>query len=555
MPDMPYMRKLASLFLPFRIPETTLTIEKLTLCLTLWFAAAYNLPFIIDIWNSLGQKSITLLLLYAVMICCLLLLNLLLLNVLSIKKVFKPSVIFLFLISTILLYSNFTGKQYNPFAFDFSEWLAGTGRFLSVNFAVALIFLFVIPSVLLWRTNISWGTTKRRLLVIIGSIAIASIMLFSFHQVTQYRVQPLYEATRASLTNAIPIHFIDSSVKFIKYQYFNPIHPFSILDTAPIIPAQERHKTVVLVLSESIRADIFTQYLGSITTVNQTQNSAITSCDTYGGSSLQCIFSFLSAEDFSESKATHQQNVLDLLSLSGVNITWLTNQKSCGVLCAKANVIEKSLHCTVDDCDDQALTGRLLAETLRTLNPAQSNLIVIQTKNIASPLYSRFYPKEYSKYLPECDTILVASCSDTQLTNSYNNAMLYVSVMLGRAINQLEGFKQLHDNVETALLFTSKYGESLGEHGYYFHGSPRAIAPSEQILVPLLILDQSLPQNCLSALHKGLSHDVISHTLLGQFHVKTKAYKANQDVQAICTNLLKDRLIISNTHSRRVSIL
>lgn len=127
--------------------------------------------------------------------------------------------------------------------------------------------------------------------------------------------------------------------------------------------------------------------------------------------------------------------------------------------------------------------------------------------------------------------------------------------MLGHAINQLEGFKERHQNAETTLLFTSKYGESLGEHGYYFHGSPRAIAPSEQVMVPLLILDQNLPQNCLSVLHKGVSHDVISHTLLGQFHVKTKAYNANQDVKAVCTNLLKERLIVSNADSRRVSIL
>lgn len=549
------MQKLASLLIKFRIPETTISIQKLTFYLTGWFTAAYNIPFVVEIWGSLGQKSITILFLYAVMICCLLLLNLLMLNMLSIKCVFKPSVIFLFLISTLLLYSNFTGKQYNPFAFDFNEWLAGTGRFLTLKFAFALMFLFVIPTTVLLKIKINWGTTKKRVLCISSSAVLASLMLVGFYRITEDRVQPIFEATRASLSHAIPMHFIDSNAKFIKSQYFNPIHSFSILDKTPIILPQARHKTVVLMVSESIRADIFNQYLSSIFAITKAQNSAITSCNTYGDSSLQCIFSFLSADKFNESKATHQQNVLDLLSLSGVNIVWLSNQKGCGILCARANVIEVSLKCTAKHCDDLELSDKLLAETLRSIDPEQSNLIVIQTKNIASPLYSRFYPKEYSQYLPECNTILVASCTDKQLINSYNNAMSYISVMLAHAVNELQQFKQQHENVETAFVFTSKYGESLGEQGYYFHGSPRAIAPIEQILVPLLIIDENLPQNCLASIQKNLSHDVISHTLLGQFHIKSKAYQAELDVQATCMTLINKDLIVSPEQAAVVSIL
>jgi lipid A ethanolaminephosphotransferase len=79
----------------------------------------------------------------------------------------------------------------------------------------------------------------------------------------------------------------------------------------------------------------------------------------------------------------------------------------------------------------------------------------------------------------------------------------------------------------------------LGEKGYYFHGSPKAVAPSEQLQVPLLIVDEQLPHNCLSTLNTQLSHDSISHTLLGYFHVKSKVYSANFDIVALCDKQLK----------------
>ncbi len=528
------MPMLLSFFSQFRRPNNAISIQKATLYLSAWFAVAYNIPFVAEIWGSFGQMSVTFFALFVVMLFCLLMINFLLLNILSIKGIFKPSVVLLFLISTILLYSNLSGKQYNPFAFDFHEWLAGTGRFFTVSFFIALFFLFVVPSIILLRTEIDWGVTQQRLVRTIASIAFTALILVSVYKVTEERLQPIYQVTRASLHNAIPMHFIDSSVKFISHEYFSPIHSFSILDSAPVISPKALHKTVVLVVSESIRADIFSQHLSSMRFMKQAQNSAITSCNTHGGDSIECIFSFLSADVFSESKAAHQQNVLDLLSLSGVNIYWLTNQKGCGSLCARAAVKEVHLACNAKNCEDLELADSLLAETLNSIDPQQSNLIVIQTKNIASPLYSRFYPKKYAHQLPECDTILVASCTDKQLRNSYNNAMEYISVMLNHVAERLEMFKQQHNNIETALVFTSKYGESLGEHSYYFHGSPRSTAPIEQLLVPLLILDTNLPENCLARMDEKLSHDIISHTLLGQFHVQTKAYQLTQDLQAVC---------------------
>jgi len=56
--------------------------------------------------------------------------------------------------------------------------------------------------------------------------------------------------------------------------------------------------------------------------------------------------------------------------------------------------------------------------------------------------------------------------------------------MLAETIGWL---KQLEDTYDTALVYASDHGESLGEHGLYLHGVPCAIAPDVQKKVPMLI--------------------------------------------------------------------
>src|SRR3546814_3971479 len=60
------------------------------------------------------------------------------------------------------------------------------------------------------------------------------------------------------------------------------------------------------------------------------------------------------------------------------------------------------------------------------------------------------------------------------------------------------------DEYDTALLYLSDHGESLGENGLYLHGMPYAIAPPQQLRVPMLMwfsprfaADAGLDLSCL----------------------------------------------------------
>lgn len=71
-----------------------------------------------------------------------------------------------------------------------------------------------------------------------------------------------------------------------------------------------------------------------------------------------------------------------------------------------------------------------------------------------------------------------------QVINSYDNALLYTDHVLGGTIDWL---KRLESTYDTAMIYVSDHGESLGEKGLYLHGLPYSIAPDEQTRVPMTL--------------------------------------------------------------------
>ena len=116
--------------------------------------------------------------------------------------------------------------------------------------------------------------------------------------------------------------------------------------------------------------------------------------------------------------------------------------------------------------------------------------------------------------------------------------MLYTDHFLAATI----GFLKAQQDYETALVYVSDHGESLGEKGLFLHGVPYAIAPQEQIHVPMVMWfspgfasDARLDMQCLrNESSKSLSHDNLFSSLLGLMEVDTQEYQRSDDLFAGC---------------------
>ena len=111
--------------------------------------------------------------------------------------------------------------------------------------------------------------------------------------------------------------------------------------------------------------------------------------------------------------------------------------------------------------------------------------------------------------------------------------------MLALLIAQL---KAQAGSVDSALIYVSDHGESLGENNLFLHGMPYAIAPDVQTRVPMLIwlspgmaADRDIDLACLRArAARPAAHDNVFHTLLGLLDVRTTLYQPDWDLSQPC---------------------
>ena len=132
----------------------------------------------------------------------------------------------------------------------------------------------------------------------------------------------------------------------------------------------------------------------------------------------------------------------------------------------------------------------------------------------------------------------LGKCSRLEIVNAYDNAILATDDFLAEVIRMLAEDAS-HD---TAMIYLSDHGESLGENNVYLHGFPYGIAPDTQIKVPMLAwLSEGMASStgtstgCLKQRSRlPTSHDNLFHSVLGLMDVQTEAYERSLDVFAGC---------------------
>ncbi len=266
------------------------------------------------------------------------------------------------------------------------------------------------------------------------------------------------------------------------------------------------------------------------------------SCGTATAVSLPCMFSGLTRDEFSLSKAQSIETVIDVALHAGVRVIWRDNDGGCKGVCGSSEYrdITKSSDprfCSSEgECiDDILLDG--LKDDLSALTG--DTLLILHVKGSHGPAYYKRYPPAFEKFTPACKTNNLPSCTQEQLINAYDNTILYTDHILGEVVELLKGFS---DRYATAMLYASDHGESLGENGLYLHGLPYSVAPKEQTRVPMLAwLSPQYGQfekwnsACLAAQTKiQRSHDNIYSTILGLLEIETTEYKSSLDIFAAC---------------------
>ena len=267
----------------------------------------------------------------------------------------------------------------------------------------------------------------------------------------------------------------------------------------------------------------------------------VTSCGTNTEVSVPCMFSLQGRRGYDEDAIRGSESLLDVLRHAGLRVVWNDNQSGCKGVCAGVESLRPDPAALPALCDGERCLDEALLESSRALlrDPQGNLVLVLHQLGNHGPAYFRRYPEAFRHFTPTCDDEDLSKCSREQVANSYDNALSYTDHVLARSIDLLE---ELASRYDTALLYVSDHGESLGENGLYLHGLPYSIAPAEQTRVPMLMWLSSgfaarnrVDAACLRAqAARPASHDNLFHTVLGLLDVRTAVRDDTLDLTAPC---------------------
>lgn len=530
----------------------------ISFCLALYFVVIVNLPVysaLSDVLSKLDGVKIGFVI--SIPIFFLATFNFLF-NLFSWPWLTKPFFALLILLSAAVSYAGFNyGTLFdsdmiaNIVETDSSE----AGSYFSLYSLVWMIGMGIIPALLLIITPIQKNKSFFNLILRkLTSMAISLVVIGT--------VAMMYYQDYASVGRnnsylrqlIIPTQLVYSIGKYVHRTYLaTPIIYREIGLDAKQMPqalsaATDKPTLVVFVLGETARSQNYqlngynrpTNSYTKALDVISFQN--VSSCGTATAVSVPCMFSSFTRDNYSRQAADNQDNFLDILKRAQVGLFWIENDGGDKNVAKNIDKIEIDRSRVDELCNGQTCYDMAMLENFeKNIDKMQGNrMLLMHLIGSHGPTYFQRYPQDKKVFQPDCPRADIENCTVDQIINTYDNTILYTDYVIAQTIEKL---KTLEDKYNTALIYISDHGESLGENGLFLHGMPYGLAPEYQTQVPMIFWtspgferEKSLNTTCLrnNAQQKTYSQDNLFHSMLGIMDITTEVYNPHMDLFANC---------------------
>ncbi len=391
------------------------------------------------------------------------------------------------------------------------------GSFFSIKLILYIVLLGVIPAIYIIKVKLIKETFKRFLIT--ASLALLFMLVMVFVNASNWLWIDKHSKVLGGL--AMPWSYTVNISLF--YIHRHQKNEKEILLPNAVIKDSTK-SVVVLVIGESARSQNFSLY-GYDKNTNPLLSKIpgvvhynATSCGTYTTAGVKCIL-----------EPTHSDKLYEILPnylyRNNVEVIWRTTNWGQPPLHIKNFQDKDSLraNCKGEDCDydEVLLTGlkeQILASTKNKI------LIVLHTSTSHGPTYSKKYSPQFETFKPVCNSVELGKCSHTELINAYDNTIVYTDYVLSKVIDDLKQLKQYN----SAMIFVSDHGESLGEKNLYMHGLPLSIAPKEQYDIPFIVWvsdgsKQLKPET-------SVTQNFVFHSVLNFLNIQSPVYNEKMNI-------------------------
>lgn len=326
----------------------------------------------------------------------------------------------------------------------------------------------------------------------------------------------------------LPTNLVKASVAFLADQVYVARTHLQRTDISEppnaIIDHGSANLVIVLVIGESARADHFSinGYARLTSPGLQAATGLVSftharSCSAATRVAVPCLLTRATEKDLTAMSG--ETSVISVFKRFNFDTAWISTNQIYGrhdtPITAVANEAGTRVFRTnLEDLRSETLDDALIEPFKDFLKKPESRKFIVLHQRGSHWHYHERYPASFRKFMPTCegDTPPYA-CGQERLTNGYDNSILYTDHILTEVIHELSERNAL-------LLYTSDHGQSLGEDGFYTHGSPER---PEQRHVPMVWwaskrFQQQHPEimpALASRRDSQVSHDHVFHSLLG----------------------------------------
>lgn len=519
---------------------------KISIFLTIFFILFLNASFFSELINiyPLNIDNIVFLVFLSLNIT---LVFFILFNLIRVKYLFKPLVIFIFLLSSLAAYvmhSFGTPVDSITILNIVNTDMAEMRDLISLGSVTFFIAFGVFPSLLLFLVPVDFEIKKKRALSVFKVVIFSLIFIISNVALQSKSYATFFREHKFLRSYVNPVAWIYAIEKYSANRFKGKDVLFKKKGQDSILVHEKGHyerEIIIFVVGETVRSDHVSLNGYQKTTFPLLAKQDVfsftnmSSCGTSTAVSVPCMFSDLTRKTFDSNKAKNSENIMDILkNTKGVKTLWRDNNsdsKGVAVRVDYQNYRDPSVNTICDDeCRDVGMLVGL--EDLINSEKKKDIFIVLHQMGNHGPAYYKRYPKEFEVFKPACKTNELNDCTNDEIINAYDNVLVYTDFFLNQVIELLKKYPQ----DETAMLYISDHGESLGENGIYLHGMPYMLAPKEQTHVPAIVwfgggyLKELNKEFLLNILGAEVSHDFIFHSLLGLFEAQTILYDRELDL-------------------------
>ncbi len=395
-----------------------------------------------------------------------------------------------------------------------------------------------LPSFLIFFAKISATAFRKKIIVSALSIVFLAALQIAFASEKMLKV---------SFAQYSPTNYCSAI-----YEYFDRFH-------GQLQQAESRHSlseiykfsqeknpknfNVIFIIGESLRAD----HLGlnnyernttpHLSQIPDLLNYTISASFNTTTRSVTSMMSHRTLKDFVDMPP--EKSLVSVFHELGFKTYWYSAQSSKEFSNGMLNIMasEADDYFFRDRLQSSLRSNKIYDEALipymqNAIKEGGNNFIVLHSFGNHVRFYER-HPENFTVFTPECK-LLPASCPLKDVTNSYDNSVLYTDYFVSQVIESLKGTNSI-------LFFASDHGVFLGENGVYANGGKKTSDSDAVKKVPMFFYmtdqlkrDQFYRKKFAAASQKtkseSLSHDNLFDSLLDCSGIKSELFERDLSI-------------------------